>query len=167
MTTKIQPTTAEVWRQIERASFAVVGYVTPSGEPRSSGVVYATVGHRLYVAVGRQSWKARHVAADGRVSVVVPVRRGGLLSLLFPIPPATISFHAKAVLHPADSAEIRSLSTRLASLLPADRLDSVCVIELVPEDEFLTYGVGVSLAAMRHPDQAGARLPVDARPEAA
>ena len=45
------------------------------------------------------SWKARHVAASGRVAVTVPVRRGGLLSLLFPIPPATVSFHGTAVVH--------------------------------------------------------------------
>ncbi len=47
--------------------------VTPAGEPRSSGVVYRTLGRRLYVAVAPDSWKARHVAVDGRVSLTVPV----------------------------------------------------------------------------------------------
>ena len=32
-------TTEQVWHQIAEASFAVLGYVTPAGEPRSSGVV--------------------------------------------------------------------------------------------------------------------------------
>ena len=44
-------TSEQVWRALTRASFAVVSYVTPAGEPRSSGVVYAADGHRLYVAV--------------------------------------------------------------------------------------------------------------------
>ena len=43
------------------------------------------------------------MAADGRVAVTVPVRRGGILSLVAPIPPATVSFHGTAVVHPAGS----------------------------------------------------------------
>src|SRR6266536_3564343 len=61
-------TTEQVWSRAAKASFAVLGYVTPSGEPRSSGVVYKTIGGRLYVAVAPESWKAKHVAASGRVA---------------------------------------------------------------------------------------------------
>ena len=102
-------TTEQVWHQIAKASFAVLGYVTPSGEPRSSGVVYKSIGRRLYVAVASDSWKARHIAATRRVAVTVPVRRGGLLSLVAPIPPATISFHAQAIVHPAGAPQVRPL----------------------------------------------------------
>ena len=35
------------------------------------------------------------------LAVTVPVRRGGILSVAVPIPPATISFHGAAVVHPA------------------------------------------------------------------
>lgn len=42
-------TCEQVWGEVAKASFAVLGYVSPSGEPRSSGVVYTTVGGRLYV----------------------------------------------------------------------------------------------------------------------
>ena len=97
-------TSDQVWRALTRASFAVVSYVTPAGEPRSSGVVYAADGRRLYVAVAAGSWKARHIAASGRVAVTVPVRRGGLLALLFPIPPATISFHGAGRRHQGQPA---------------------------------------------------------------
>ena len=130
------------------------------GEPRSSGVVYKTVGRRLYVAVAPDSWKAKHVAASGRVAVTVPVRRGGILSLVVPIPPATISFHATAVVHPAGSPQVRSLLKELASLLPAERRASSCLIEILPEGEFLTYAVGVPLRKMRDPAAALARVPV-------
>jgi hypothetical protein len=123
-------------------------------------VVYKTVGRRLYVAVAPEGWKARHIAASGRVAVTVPVRRGGLLSLLAPIPPATVSFHATAIVHPAGSPAARSLSQELASLLPPERQASACLIEVIPEGTFVTYGVGVSLLQMRSPAAARARVPV-------
>jgi hypothetical protein len=153
-------TSEQVWRALARASFAVVSYVTPAGEPRSSGVVYATDGRRLYVAVASDSWKARHIAANGRVAVTVPVRRGGLLSLLFPIPPATVSFHGTAVVLPAGPVAGRAVPEQLASLLPPERKASSCILEILPEGQFMVYGLGVSLTRMRNPAAARARLPV-------
>jgi hypothetical protein len=153
-------TSEKVWRHIARASFAVLSHVTPSGEPRSSGVVYRTLGRRLYVAVAPDSWKARHVAVDGRVSLTVPVRRGGVLALVVPIPPATVSFHGRAIVHPAGSPKVGPLLDELGSLLPAERRTSAAIIEIVPEGAFVTYGIGVSLAKMRDPAAARARVPV-------
>jgi len=153
-------TSEQIWHALVKASFAVLGYVTPSGEPRSSGVVYKTVGRRLYVAVAPDSWKAKHVAASGRIAVTVPVRRGGLLSLVASIPPATISFHATAIVQPAGSPQARSLLKELGSLIPAERRASGSIIEVVPEDEFLTYALGIPLRKMRDPAAAQARVPV-------
>jgi hypothetical protein len=85
---------------------------------------------------------------------------GGILSLVAPIPPATISFHATAIVHPAGSRKARSVAKELASLLPAERRASSCIIEIVPEGAFLTYGLGVSLLKMRTPAAARARVPV-------
>ncbi len=153
-------TTAQVWQQVAKASFAVLSQVTPAGEPRSSGVVYKTVGRRLYVAVAPDSWKARHIAASRRVAVTVPVRRGGILSLVVPIPPATVSFHATAIVHPRGSPQVRTLLKELGSLIPAERQTSGSIIEVVPEGEFLTYGLGASLMKMRDPVAARARIPV-------
>jgi hypothetical protein len=153
-------TTEQVWAAIGKASFAVLGYVTPSGDPRSSGVVYTTVGRRLYVVVGAESWKARHISPSGRVAVTVPVRRGGLLSLVFPIPPATISFHGAATVHPADSPQVRAIVKQMASVLPKERLASSTVIEIAPEGAFTTYGIGVPLTRMRDPDASRARVAV-------
>jgi hypothetical protein len=153
-------TSEQVWGEVAKASFAVLGYVTPSGEPRSSGVVYRTLGERLYVAVAPGSWKARHLAIGGRVAVTVPLRRGGLLSLLAPIPPATVSFHGTAIVHPHGAPEVQGLMQQLAALLPADRRASASIIEVVPEGAFVTYGVGVSLMKMRDPAAACARIAV-------
>ncbi|MFI7542447.1 pyridoxamine 5'-phosphate oxidase family protein [Actinoplanes sp. NPDC049599] len=152
-------TTAQVWRALTKASFAVLSHVTPAGEPRSSGVLYAVADHRLYVAVAPESWKARHIAADGHVAVTVPVRRGGILAVLFPIPPAAVSFRGTALVHPPGAG--RDLPAQLSAVLPAELRSSTAVIEIRPAGEFVTYGLGVSLRQMRDPALARNRVPVD------
>jgi hypothetical protein len=112
------------------------------------------------VAVVPDGWKAKHIALSGRVAVTVPVRRGGVLSLLLPIPPATVSFRGAAIVHPADSPELRALPKGLESLLPAERRASCAVVEIVPEGRLLTYGVGVSLRETRSPAAARVHVPV-------
>ena len=155
------PRTSEgqVWGNLGKASFAIISYVTPLGEPRSSGVVYAVESRHIYCAVAPKSWKARQISDGQEVAVTVPVRRGGLLSLVAPIPPATVSFHARAIVHPPGSLDIGSLSKRLQSLLPKDRRGAT-VLELIPEGTFLTYGVGVSLREMLDPAVAQAHVPI-------
>jgi hypothetical protein len=148
-----------VWGELDRASFAIISYVTPAGEPRSSGVVYGVHERHLYVVVAPDSWKARQIADGQPVAVTVPVRRGGLLSLFAPIPPATITFRARARVYPAGSLDPGSVSKKLQALLPKDRREAT-VLELVPEATFLTYGIGVSLLAMRDPAVARAHIPV-------
>ena len=149
-----------IWQVLAKASFAVVSHINSVGEPRSSGVVYGVVDRRLLVAVARDGWKARQIATGQEVSVTVPVRRGGILSLVLPIPPATITFRATAIVHRAGSLDVKSASKELAKLIPEDRKESSCIIELVPEGRFLTYGIGVSLTAMRDPALARAWVPV-------
>jgi hypothetical protein len=150
-------TAPEIWRAVARASFAVLSHAAPDGTPRSSGVVYVVSEERMYVVVGRDSWKARHIAANGTVSVTVAVRRGGLLSLLFPIPPATVSFPAVAVVHPG--AELDRLP-RLARLVPPVRHAECALLEIRPTGHYLTYGIGVSLSRMRDPAVARGRVAV-------
>lgn len=152
--------TDKVWAAIDAASNAVLGHVTPDGAPRTSGVVYRSIDRRIYVAIAPDSWKARHIRADGRVSMTILVRRGGLLALLFPIPPATITFHGTATVHPADEPAMGAILDRLSGLLPPNRRASSAIVEITPQDSFLTYGIGVSLGAMRVPEAARTRVPV-------
>ena len=151
-------TAGEVWRALGRGSFAVLSCVAAAGAPRCSGVVYVLADRKLYVAVAADSWKARYIAADGRVAVTVPVRRGGILSLLAPIPPATVSFHGTATIRPAGDGP---LPGNLAKLLPPSRRSGADIVEIRPEGYFLTYGIGVPLLRMRVPDLARARVAVD------
>jgi hypothetical protein len=149
-----------VWHELAKASFAVVSHVNAAGEPRSSGVVYGTVDRRLYVAVAGDGWKARQIVTGQKVAVTVPVRRGGVLALIVPIPPATITFEAEATVHAAGSLDVGSVSKQLTRLVPEARKASSCIIELEPQGRFLTYGIGVSLMDMRDPALARARVPV-------
>jgi hypothetical protein len=82
------------------------------------------------------------------------------LSLVVPIPPATISFHATATVHAPGSVSIESVSKRLASTMPQERRRTACLLELVPAGSFLAYGVGVSLYGMTKPAVALAHVPV-------
>jgi hypothetical protein len=155
-------TQQDVWDAVSRASFAVLSHRSPDGSPRSSGVVYTVDGRRMLVVVARDSWKARHVAACGRVAVTVPIRRGGILSLLLPIPPATVSFSAEAVVHPGRT--IHDLPY-LARLVPAERRNDCVVLEIRPAGHCVTYGLGVPLRRMREPARSRARVAVDASTE--
>ncbi|GAA1699893.1 pyridoxamine 5'-phosphate oxidase family protein [Nonomuraea maheshkhaliensis] len=153
-------TSEQVWRELGRASFAVVGHVTPDGRPRSSGVLYTIADHRLYVVVAADGWKARHIGISGQVAVTVPVRRGGLMSLLAPIPPATVSFHGTAVVRPVGGLDDGTAGGKLVRMVPRERRASCRIIEIVPEGWFVTYGIGVPLMRMRVPALARGRVPV-------
>jgi hypothetical protein len=155
-----RPTSEQVWHVIEKRSFLILGFETPAGDPRSNGVMYEAHDRKLYVAVAPDGWKARDIARNGRVAVTVPVRRGGLLALVTPIPPATISFHGTARVFPAGSELGRAAAERLRSLLPAERRGTAAIVEIVPEGRFLTYGVGVPLMKMRDPAASIAHVPV-------
>lgn len=123
-------TTEEIWKALTKQSYAFLSYVTPAGEPRSSGVIDKAIGRQLYVAVAHDRWKAKHIRLNSHVAVVVPVRRGGLLSLVAPIPPATINFHGSAVVQRAGSQEARPVPKELASLIPAQRRASCSLITI-------------------------------------
>jgi nitroimidazol reductase NimA-like FMN-containing flavoprotein (pyridoxamine 5'-phosphate oxidase superfamily) len=153
-------TTERAWKAIGKASFGVLSYVTPSGDPRCSGIMYRTAGRRLYVAVDAEGWKAKHIGRSGRVSMTVTVHRGGVMALLAPIPPATITFSGRASVLPPGSPEADAVLEKVRSLLPAERRDVAAVIEIVPQGTFVTYGVGVPLMKMRDTTAARGRVPV-------
>lgn len=148
-----------VWRALEKASFAVLGHVTPAGKPRTSGVMYAVHDRRVYVGVSDDGWKAQQIATGDEVSVTVPVRRGGLLALMIPIPPATVTFRARATMHRAGTAQAVQAPDELLKRLPA-ATDDMALIELAPEGDFVTYGIGVSLRDFADPHAAPGRVGV-------
>src|SRR5215207_5721032 len=92
-----QRVTAElVLRELRAHNFAVLSTVDASGAPDSAGVNYGVSAPgrdlALYVMTRRHLKKARNIAQNPRVSLVVPVPR----RLLQFVPPATIQMRGRA-----------------------------------------------------------------------
>jgi hypothetical protein len=90
----------------------------------------------------------------------VPIRRGGPLALVFPIPPATISFRARASSKRFRDLDRDAMPASLARLVPRERATNAVLLELTPQGRFVTYGLGVSLQRMRDPAASRALVPV-------
>lgn len=159
----IQLSSQQVWEVIDKELFAVIGMVTAGGQARTVGVVYAVRDRKLYVITGKETWKARHVAANPHVSVTIPIAKRIPIMPWVKIPAATITFCATARVFPAKDASVDLLRALLRGQAEDDEMvaDS-CVIEMTPEKEFITYGVGIPLMQMRHPDKARGRAAVAA-----
>ena len=151
------PTTAaEVWEEVEKWPFAVLGFVNRSGEPRAAGVMYVARDHRLNVATGPDTWKVRHIRANPNVSVTVTVQR--LPIRVRKAPPAVITFSGLATIVPMADVD-SELKTDLMRGIDKT-VGEMCVIQIEPVGRFVTYGIGVPLMKMRTPGAALARVPV-------
>lgn len=154
-------TTDTVWRTLARQPFLVVGMVNRAGQGRSVGVSPAVHGDHVWFAASAADWKVAHLQHQPEVSFTVPVRRGGLLALLVPIPPATITCRATAQVVPLDDAPEPVRRRLLRGLSEADPARGEPVmVRLTPHGDFVTYGVGVSLRTMLDTERARGRVPV-------
>ena len=152
-----QLTTESIWDEIDRNNFAVLGMVTARNQARTVGIVYVVDDRRLYIGAGRDQWKIKHIAQNGDVSMTIPIARRVPLMPWVKIPAATITFSGTARILEDDQLA-KALFEKLYRH-DADR-SGWCAIEVTPQRHFVTYGIGVSLLAMRHPDRARARVPV-------
>jgi hypothetical protein len=154
-------TTELVWKEIERRSFAVLSYVTPGGEARSSGIVYVVRGGKLYIRVAADSWKAKHIGRNPNVALNVTIPKRVPFMPWFRIPQATIAFKGTARLlgvNEVGGAVLDALG-RATAHEPEGGVE-VCFLEVSPRGHFATFGVGVSLLEMRDPTKARGRVPV-------
>jgi hypothetical protein len=154
------PSTDLVWKEIQQQIFAVLGFVSATGEARTAGIVYVVRGRELFVGTDRKSWKARHIAKNPNVSLTVTIPKRIPLLPWIKIPPATVTFQGNAVVSSLDevSAEVQRALFRGLELDAATR-EGICILRVVPRGEFVTYGVGVPLLTMRHPKEAQGRAP--------
>ncbi|MCA9899542.1 MAG: hypothetical protein KC433_15225 [Anaerolineales bacterium] len=151
----------QVWQAIEKEIFAVLGMVTAKNEARTVGVVYIVQNHKLYIGTGADSWKARHIAGNTAVSITIPIAKRIPIMPWIKIPAATITFSGTGRVLPATEAAepiLRAVFRDLAD--DAAQMSETCLIEVTPEKEFITYGVGVSLMEMRDTAKARGRAPV-------
>ena len=147
---------ARVRKAIHSRSFATLATVSAAGFPHAAGVVYVPVGDELYVHTMRSSRKARNIAADGRVGVVIPVRK-------LPVgPPFTVQFQARAEVLAMDDPELAPLleAGTLKAITGHGELDMPdgCFLRVRPRGVVHTYGIGVStLAVAKDPISNGPR----------
>lgn len=153
-----QLTSAQVWTELKKNLFAVVGMVTPKDEARTVGVVYIVQDHKLYFATNTDTWKARHIQHNPHVSVTVPIAKRIPIMPWIKIPAATITFAGQARVFAASevSSDIRKALFRGLEADP-NEMATASIVEITPIGDFVTYGIGISLMQMRFPDKARGR----------
>lgn len=159
----LQLTTAQVWKEIEANLFAVLGMVTPKGEARTVGIVYAVHERKLYIGSYKETWKVKHIRQNPHVSLTVTIAKWVPFLPWIRVPAATITFAGEArVLDNGDvnPVVLKALYRDVAKDEKA--LAASCVIEVTPHGEFITYGVGIPLMQMRFPEKARGRATVAA-----
>lgn len=155
---------------LRKQHFAALATVGDDGAPHSAGVSYGVSAPgdslAIYVMTRRHLLKARNIAQDGRVSLVVPVAR----RFLWFLPPATIQLHGRAeILDWTDEAGTRVFERFwmgrriLAAYRQSHRRGEtrICFLRITPEPEVRTYMVGYSIwEVRRHMEAAAARVAI-------
>ncbi|MCA9939910.1 MAG: pyridoxamine 5'-phosphate oxidase family protein [Anaerolineales bacterium] len=157
----VQLTSEQVWQVIEKELFGVLGMVSARGEGRTVGIIYVVRDRKLYIGTEKDAWKVRHVARNPQVSMTIPIAKRIPFMPWMRIPAATITFAGTARVIPGQEAP-RDLVQAVFRSVADDpgQVADYCLIEVTPEKEFVTYGVGIPLMQMRHPDKARGRVPV-------
>jgi len=156
-----QITSDQVWKELKKELFAVLGMVTAKGEARTVGIVYIVHDHKIYISTGKDTWKTRHVLSNPHVSITVPIAKRIPLMPWIKIPAATITFSGKAKVLEAKNMEGEVLRALFRGLeTGTDKLENISVLEIEPLGDFITYGIGMPLMQMRFPEKARGRAPV-------
>ena len=158
-------------RELQWHDFAVPSSVGGDGTPHSAGVTYGVSGPgqqlALYVMTRKHLRKARDIALNPNVSLVVPLTR----RFLWFLPPATIQLHGRAEIldwtyGPGVEAFRRSWLGRriLAAYRASHRRGEarICFLKITPDPVVHTYMVGVGIWEIRRRMESGAgsvRLP--------
>jgi hypothetical protein len=156
-----QLTSEQVWKELKKELFAILGMVTANGESRTTGVVYIVHDKKLFISTGKDTWKARHIQNNSHVSITVPIAKRIPFLPWIKIPAATITFSGVgSVLDPENVGKDVLHSLLRGMEEDAEALGSLCVIGIEPLGDFVTYGVGIPLMTMRQPEKARGRVPV-------
>ncbi len=156
-----QLTSEQIWQELKKEIFAVLGMVTSKGESRTIGIVYLVHDNKIYVSTSKESWKARHIQSNPHVSMTVPIAKRIPFLPWIKIPAATITFSGNAkVLEPEELEEDVLHSLLQGNEKDLEMLSTLSIREIAPVGEFVTYGVGIPLMQMRFPEKARGRVPV-------
>ena len=147
----------QIWEELEKNAFGVLGMVTSRGESRTVGIVYVVDGRKLYIGAQNTAWKTKHIARNRHVSLTVPIARRVPLMPWIKVPAATITFSGTARILRKSEVSMDLLQKLYRHEEGADQW---CAIEVAPQGDFITYGIGISLLQMRFPDKARGRTTV-------
>jgi nitroimidazol reductase NimA-like FMN-containing flavoprotein (pyridoxamine 5'-phosphate oxidase superfamily) len=152
-------------RQLRTQHFAVLSTVGADGRPSSAGVSFglsqADQELTLYVMTRRHLQKARNIAQNPPVSLVVPVQR----RLLWFLPPATIQLRGRADILEATDEEGRAVFQRfwlgrriLWSYRTMERRGEtrICFVKITLDPLVRTYMVGCNILRLMRHMEAGA-----------
>lgn len=162
---------AQVLRTMRRQHFAILSTSSPAGTPASAGVTYglARSGATMYVMTRRHLQKARNIAVNPEVSLVIPLPR----RMLWGLPPATIQLCGRAVIVDWADAEAQRVfkgfwvgrqiltSYEKLRILGESR---ICFLRVDLDPVIRTYMVGRSIWQVRSRMEAGRATVI--RPEA-
>ncbi|GAB4964145.1 hypothetical protein MAHJHV55_29620 [Mycobacterium avium subsp. hominissuis] len=151
-------TLKRVLRELSTHNFAVLSTVDEHGRPDSAGVNYGTSAHGdalvLYVMTRRHLKKARNIAHNPQVSLVVPLQR----RVFRFVPPATIQLLGRAEILDWTDADgtnaFRGFWTgrQILSAYEKSRRRGetrVCFLRITLDPVIRTYGVGHSIWNLR------------------
>ena len=157
---------------LRRQTFAVISTTDEGGIPYSAGVNYR-VSERggalsIFVMTRRHLKKARNIALNSRVSLVVPLPR----RLLWFLPPATLqlSGHAKILDWTDDEGRDAFRQSWIGRpILKAYEKSyrsgetRICFLKITPDPVINTYMVGSNIWQLRNHMESGAATVVDPR----
>jgi general stress protein 26 len=165
--------------QLRAQHFAVLSTVGADGQPSSAGVSFGTTTPDqellFYVMTRRHLQKARNIAQNPQVSLVVPVRR----RLLWFLPPATMQLQGHAEILEVTAREGHDVFQRfwlgrriLKSYRAMERHGEtrVCFLRITPDPLVRSYMVGSNVFSLVRRMEAGAgkvALPATAPPPTA
>lgn len=154
-----------VLTQLRKRDFGVVSTVSEEGRPHSAGVNYgvSSPGRDLaiYVMTRRHLQKARDIAANPAVSLVVPLMR----RLLWFLPPPTIQLRGRAEIldwTDEDGTDVFNHFWMGRRILEAYRSSHrrgetrICFLRITPDPVVSTYMVGYHIWEVRRRMESGA-----------
>lgn len=154
-------TTDSVWETLEKHVFAVLAYVTPAGEARSAGIVYIVADRNFYISTGTDTWKVRHIRENPNVSLTVTIPKRLPFLPFIKIPAAVATCQGTAEILGVDEVDAAIVARLYRGMEVTEGIRrNTSVIKVAPRDDFVTYGIGISLARMRNPEDAQGRAPV-------
>jgi hypothetical protein len=169
-----QPVTFElVLSHLRTRNFAVLSTISAESKPHSTGVSYGVSkpGRDLaiYVMTRTHLQKARNIAHNPSVSLVVPLTR----RLLWLLPPPVIQLHGRAEICDWTDEEGTEIFRRfwlgrriLAAYQESHRHGEarICFLRITPDPVIHTYMVGSSIWRLRrHMESGAARIVVPPR----